>query len=137
MDSLRNRPLGFVFAAGTSEGADRLRERATELGLNATVDVGIRDSALPRAFGANLLGNEKREQEFRELCQAIGQSLLLDPSKVHDSAWAVERALGYGNDSYLIVFPYNTPTQTLTCLWASGLAQGIPWMALFPRRQKT
>ena len=51
-------------------------------------------------------------------------------------AWAEKRALGYGNDAFLVLFPNNTPSATLTCLWKRGTVDGIPWMPLFPRRQK-
>ncbi len=62
--------------------------------------------------------------------------MLLDPGSDHDDEWAAGRALGYGNDAFLVLFGYNTPTQTLTCIWKDGMYEGVPWMALFPRRPK-
>lgn len=44
------------------------------------------------------------------------------------------RLLGYGNTGQLLVFYYNVPAVTLTCLWASGEAS--EWAPLFPRRTK-
>ena len=48
-----------------------------------------------------------------------------------------QRALGYGGRSYLLVFPYNTPTQSLTLLWGEGTVDGWQWLPLLPRRRKT
>jgi len=64
----------------------------------------------------------------------IGRQLMSDPS--YDATKADERLLGYGNRANLVIFPYNTPTQTLTCIWASGQYNGAEWVPLFPRRKK-
>lgn len=128
-DALRSRRTAFVFAAGSPEGAQRFQERARELGLDATVHVGV-TSDLPRAFE----GQGAPGEEFKELCRQIGLSLLDDGR--HDERWREERALGYGNDAYLVVFDYNTPAQSLTCLWADGQVAGVPWTPVYPRRKK-
>lgn len=127
-DQLRTRPLGFVFAAGRPEGTDLLRTRATELGLDVQIYIGSEDA--PRAFeGPN-------QDDLRAFCDRVGRALLLDPERDHDEDWVAERALGYGNNAFLLLFGYNTPTQTLTCIWKDGVFDGVPWMALFPRRPK-
>ena len=48
-----------------------------------------------------------------------------------------QRALGYGNDAYLVAFPYNVPTATLTLLWSEGKVGGNDWLPLLRRRKKT
>jgi hypothetical protein len=126
---LRERDLAFVFAAGQDEGATKLRQRAQELGLSAQVILAV-DSA-PKAFDGP---KEKDSDKLKEFCQSVGYELLLDPDGDHDHEWASSRALGYGNDAFLVLFGYNTPTQTLTCIWKDGMYEGVPWMALFPRR---
>lgn len=128
-DALRSRPTAFVFAAGSPEGAERFEGRVRELGLDATVHVGV-TSDLPKAFE----GEEAPGEEFKDLCRDVGLSLLDDGR--HDEGWRQERALGYGNDAYLVVFDYNTPSQSLTCLWADGYVAGVPWTPLYPRRKK-
>lgn len=130
--ALRDRPLGFVFSAGTDAGKANLEERAAGLGLNAATFIGIRDSHLPKAFGSGLFRSENQERTFKARCNEVGLALLSSAGR-----HAKERALGYGNDAYLIVFPYNTPSQTLTCLWASGSVGGSAWTPVFPRRKKT
>jgi hypothetical protein len=129
---LRERKLAFVFAAGQDEGATKLRQRAQELDLSAEVFLAV-DSA-PKAFdGPNVKGRDK----LKEFCRSVGHELLLDPDDSdHDEEWATDRALGYGNDAFLVLFGYNTPTQTLTCIWKDGMYECVPWMALFPRRPK-
>jgi hypothetical protein len=62
---------------------------------------------------------------------------LLDEEAGHDHEWCSERALGYGNQAFLVLFPYNAPSQSLTALWATGDVDGAPWSPLFPRRKKT
>jgi hypothetical protein len=67
-------------------------------------------------------------------CDEIGRQLL---ESQHVAAEKIAgRALGYGNNAYLIVFPYNVPTATLTLLWCEGKVDGIDWMPLLPRRKK-
>ena len=126
---LRKRKLAFVFASGQPEGKELLEERIDELELDAVVEVAEQDA--PRAFS----GDDRADLE--QFCRAVGQELLLDPEKGHDEAWVADRTLGYGNNAYLVLFGYNTPAQTLTCIWKGGTFNQIPWMPLFPRRSKS
>jgi len=125
------RKLAFVFAAGQREGRELLEKRAAELDLEAVVFV--QDETAPRAFTS---GVKEDRKDLEEVCRSVGEALLLDPESGHDEAWAADRALGYGNNAYLVLFGYNTPSQTLTCLWKEGRYQDVPWMPLFPRRTK-
>ena len=45
------------------------------------------------------------------------------------------RALGEDRTEALIVFPYNTPTMTLTSLWCRGTYSNGEWMPLIERRR--
>jgi HD superfamily phosphohydrolase len=128
---LRESRLAFVFASGQRSGADALRKRAAELDLQ--VEVSLAADSAPRAFS----GTDKEDRtQLEKFCRQVGRELLLDPEKGHDEQWADDCALGYGNNAFLVLFSYNTPTQTLTCLWKDGVYEGVPWMALFPRRPK-
>jgi deoxynucleoside triphosphate triphosphohydrolase SAMHD1 len=128
---LRERKLAFVFASGQRLGLDALRARTVALGLDA--EVLLASESAPRAFAG--AAGEARAR-LADFCQRVGYELLLDSGAGHDEAWARERALGYGNNAFLVLFGYNTPTQTLTCLWKDGMFEEVPWMALFPRRSK-
>lgn len=126
---LRERRLAFVFAAGDPDGKRRLRERVEELGLDASVHVG--STTVPRTFE-----EDGADSDLEQFCRRVGYELLLDPRQEHDEEWASTRALGYGNRAFLVLFGYNTPSQTLTCVWQDGEFEGLPWTSLFPRRKK-
>ena len=75
----------------------------------------------PAAFSGS---KSEARTELEERCRDIGMQLL-DDNPRHDREWRAKRALGYGNEAFTVVFPYNTPTQTLTCLWKSGKVDGV------------
>ena len=105
--------------------------RCSELGLSAEVFVASENA--PRAFAGE---RGDRRERLRELCAEIGHALLLDADAGHDDEWVKDKALGYGDNGFLVLFGYNTPTQTLTCIWKDGEFRELPWMPLFPRRPK-
>lgn len=129
-DLFRQRDLAFIFAAGSRVAKEAIQRRLQELGVQGQVFVANLDP--PQAFQ----GPEGLSDPFRERCTEIGLDLLDDGDPAHDSAWREQRALGYGNSAYLTIFEYNTPAQTLTCLWSDGTYQGREWLPLFPRRKK-
>lgn len=134
---LQHRPTAFVYAAGEREnGGARLAARIRELGLDARVSIHIDSSTLPNAFETVHYDNDTQRTAFFESCADTGRRLL-ETWTDRDTAWIDERILGYGNKAYLITFPYNTPTQALTCFWAGGPVSGTAWMPLMPRRKKT
>jgi hypothetical protein len=131
-EGLRSRPLGFVFAGGKASGANELRKALDRLGLEGEVSLASNPIA-PRGFSG---AKSKLREKLEERCREIGMQLLEDGEERHDKLWREKRALGYGNEAYLVTFPYNTPTQSLTCLWKSGKVDGTDWTALLPRRPK-
>lgn len=134
--ALKEAQLCFLFAAGWSAGADELRKACDHYGLNARVEIGITDEGLPDIFDDRLYDNNGQKNAFLDKCRAIGRDILLEPKIGHDESWLADKTLGYGDRGLLITFPYNTPTQSLACLWKSGSHQGIPWIPLLPRRKK-
>jgi deoxynucleoside triphosphate triphosphohydrolase SAMHD1 len=136
-DRLRQRNSAFIYAAGWTDGRTRLEEATKKYSLNATVYIGIADAKLPSIHDNQIFGSPNQQSEFIGKCKEIGEKLLVsDPNPKHDQVWATDHALGYGNRGLLVTFPYNTPSQTLTCLWLSGEYAGLPWQALLPRRKK-
>lgn len=133
-EALRNRRLGFVFAAGMDDGVAEFSKRMKDLDLTVSVSVMVMEAELPVAFPPGELSAPQRR--LLERCREVGRALLADGDPRHSNKWIEERILGYGNRAFLVVFPYNTPTQTLTCLWAEGLVDRKPWFPLFPRRKK-
>lgn len=118
-ERLRQRDAAFVFAAGKPEGERRLIETCGAHGWDVKVEIGVAAGELPTllSFDDNLIKE----------CRRIGLQL------VRNEDWA----LGYGNGALLVAFPHNTPTQSLTCLWASGMVDGRAWTPLLPRRRKS
>lgn len=131
-EGLRSRPLGFVFASGKASGAAELRKALDRLELEGEVSL-VSNPVAPRAFAG---AKSKLRKQLEDRCREIGMQLLEDGEERHDEAWREKRALGYGNEAFLVTFPYNTPTQTLTCIWKSGKVDGVDWTALLPRRTK-
>jgi hypothetical protein len=107
---IRKRRLGFVFAAGSKSGARALSEKIAELRLDGKVYVQIDSSTLPKAFNRGLYGSRVKEAIFKRECLRVGKALLDDKKARRSAKWVSERALGYGNDAFLVVFPYNTPS---------------------------
>lgn len=131
--ALRDRELGFCFTAGMAGGADHLRATLPRLGLKGHVFLPA-DARPPEAFAGDL---SSRQEQLRRYCDAVGRQLLDDGDPRHGEAWRAERALGYGNQAFLVCSTYNTPTQALTCLWKEGVYEGVEWIPLLPRRPKT
>lgn len=133
---LKERPVAFVFAAGTAKGKTDFETFVQSQIPGAIVFVDRSAETLPAAFGRGLFKDPATEAEFKAECARIGAEVLGSRGNGHGAKWNEDRALGYGNDAYLIVFPNNTPTATLTCLWQDGVVDGQPWSALLPRRRK-
>lgn len=135
-EALRSKPIAFVYAAGWSIGDQRVREVCENYGLNVTVHIGLPESSLPRL--EDLKGNTNPEEfeKFRRQCDAIGEALVSVSGSGRSKQKLTERHLGYGNKGFLVTFPWNTPTQTLTCIWAKGNYDGCEWLPLLSRRSK-
>ena len=116
-----------------------ITEVGKELGLELHVHVANTADRLPTAFTGDSVeySTPDAARRFQERCAEIGQELLeSSPSGPRNKDTIPNRVLGYGNHAFLIAFPYNVPTQTLTLLWSTGTVDGIPWMPLLPRRKK-
>jgi HD superfamily phosphohydrolase len=138
-EELKKRKLGFVFVAGNEAGANQLINRCRSFGISAESHIEIPAGQLPRAFVGNAIKfeDDAARETFEATCARIGRELLTTgTTRRHSEEWVRDRELGYGNSGYLVAFPYNVPTQTLTLLWHAGTANGGSWMPLLPRRKK-
>jgi len=129
---IRARQIGFLFVAGEDAGRSALLEEATRLQLRPTALIYLSASLLPRAFSTSA----ERRDPVRDRAREIGRQLLSSGPKQRTPEWIAERSLGYGNNGYLLLFPYNTPAQALTLLWCDGMVDSWRWLPLFPRRAK-
>jgi hypothetical protein len=75
----------------------------------------------------------ERRQALIERCETIGDTLARATGGQAQcpAPWVWEP-----RPPKLITFPYNTPSQALTCLWERGTVGGRPWTPLLPRRRK-
>jgi hypothetical protein len=136
IERLLGRPVAFLFTAGLDQGRVELPAQALERGfVDPVVFVHKMQAELPSVKSVPLADTDAAARDsFIAECARIGDQLLM--STGHDEQWRSERAAGYGNHGLLTVFPYNTPTATLTALWAAGIVDGSSWRPLFLRRKK-
>jgi HD superfamily phosphohydrolase len=131
-EGLKQSRIAFCFAAGLEAGPRTLNAALEEHGVSeALIHVGREEDQIPNVFGSGNL-EESARQRFVERCGEIGVQLLVH----QDPGLRDKRKLGYGNLGLLLTFPYNTPSQTLTCLWERGVVDGRTWTPLLPRRRK-
>lgn len=134
---LRSSRISILACVATRQGCDFVQKQLEGMGLHVRAVSAF--TLLDQNVGCFhptsgiFLDSEQRE-EARQMCQEIGECLLLDKN------WTEQRrkeyALGYGNAQKLVVFFYNVPTTTLTILWKHGVYKALPWFPLFPRREK-
>lgn len=135
-EALRSRPIAVMATAGFEAGVEKLQERLTALGLDATVYTMIPGSQLPTVDQVLAGEPDELRERFIDECHRIGRALLDDGAERHDEAWRNDRSLGYGNLGVLALSSYNTPTVCLTALWSSGRVDSVDWRPLLPRRKK-
>ncbi|WP_413711638.1 HD domain-containing protein [Rhizobium sp. Rhizsp82] len=133
-DYLRKHEVGFCFVAAWRDGLESVQFALKEIGLQGIVYSHLHDEDIPVAFDDRYIEPEVLGP-FREYCQKVGLQLLKNEPDWDDKK-RKDRACGYGNRGLLLFFPYNSPAQSLTCIWSSGEVEGETWQALIPRRKK-
>jgi HD superfamily phosphohydrolase len=132
-ERLRGKQLAFVYVAGLDQGKPAIERFVSEAGLDARVYVHIDEAQLPSLDSE--FGSDGRLPAFREFCRTTGANALVDYKGKHrEDQWRLDRALGYGGHGLLFTSMFNTPTASLTVLWAGGDETG--WQPIFPRRSK-
>jgi HD superfamily phosphohydrolase len=122
----------LIFAAGMASARSDVPEILKGLGVNA--EVYIHDDVVPRL--SEIVPNITRGRAVQQFLESVGSEVLHN-SYAQSPRLARSNALGYGNHGLLVAFPYSTPKQTVTALWASGRRSVGPWQALFPRGDRT
>lgn len=136
-DFLRTRKVAFVFTAAWETGRAAVAEMAEKVGLDARVFVHITEDQLPEAARVlETTGLGDKADSFFERVARIGGNLLRGNEPDWPADKVKQRALGYGNRGLLLFFPYNVPSQTLTCMWADGTVDGDEWTPIMRRRKK-
>jgi HD superfamily phosphohydrolase len=136
-DYLRGQKVGFIFTAGWRDGAGVVLQAAQKVSIRADVYIHLTEDVLP--FASNVLEDESVVEfaaGFLERAGAIGKALLQQNEPDWPPDKTESRKLGYGNRGMLLFFPYNAPSQTLTCMWAAGEVDGEEWEPILRRRKK-
>lgn len=124
---LRERPVALLFATATDDAITMIEGAVDQ--FVPTIRRLYDAADLPSLFSVPW-DDDAAGRRFIERCRDVGRQLLPEPKRE-------DRVLGYGNHGLLVVFPYNTPSQTTTCIWSEGEVDGAPWQPLLPRRLKT
>lgn len=132
-EQLREHELGFVFVAGLDEGAPALGSFLGQEGLRGSVYVHIPEAEIPTL--ESVLGGQQDFGDFREFLRDAGfRALENHHGEERSDEWRRDHALGYGERALLFTSMFNTPTTTLTALWAGN--DSVGWQPIFPRRNK-
>lgn len=125
---LRNAHIQWLFVAGLGEGPEVLETHGRALGLNLSVQIGLRDA-----------GDAFQYIEPRVSASAIGHiaslgKLLNRQKQDWSDARRVANSLGHGNLARRVVFAHNTPKNLLSTLWRYGAHASGVWIPLFAER---
>lgn len=132
-ESLRQHHTYFVWTIGLETGAEHVKEKLAAMGVDATTYLHHGASDIPTVDTALAGLSPEDRASFRSEAEEIGRQVLPTDTAPEKAA---QRFYGYGNDGYLLVTSYNTPTLTLTALWQAGEYNGREWTPLLPRRKK-
>jgi hypothetical protein len=132
-DELRQRATAVLWNLGSEHAIDAVRTLCNSVDFNPSVlRYAAETDSLPRITSFAAMPGYK---EFIAECKSRAQAHFAAAEPSWNADKVDERLLGYGNDGMLLLFPYNTPTATLTELWrpVSGVhLVGSP----FPRLKK-
>lgn len=139
-EKLRKSKLYFSFVMYNKNNELNFKEKMKEIGIS-NVEI-VSDEDFPVKFFGNC--HDESKEVLMKYFQKAGE-LLLENKAMSDNGkykknWDIERikesALGYNDAQQLVVYAWNTPTYTLTALWARGKIDGYDWVPLFPRIDK-
>lgn len=139
-EKLRQSKVYFAFLFYNKENEKKFLERLSELGLQ-DVHLVAHEEFPPCYFTREDIQDNDANSVTRKYFEAAGKCLIYDKAfknGIQKEKWDDIRiqnsVLGYNNDQQLIVFPWNTPTYTLTALWLGSKKE--EWYPLFQRVDK-
>jgi hypothetical protein len=137
-EKLRKMKMSFVFGV-SPEGAEERIQDLFQNYLNIPPDhIRVKVGHILLKDKRLLSGNTPsveipKRVELRKFLDKVGREIMANEGKTPDSA--EKRALGEDRTEALVVFPYNTPTMTMTTLWCRGSYSQGEWMPLIERRR--
>ncbi|MBN2239895.1 MAG: HEAT repeat domain-containing protein [Dehalococcoidales bacterium] len=116
----------YISVFAFQDGLDKVRKE----GCFIKVFTGCLLTNEERAFHekSTVFTEQTTREKLRELCLKYGKQLFPN------------HPLGYDDSQALLVFPHNTPNNTLPIIWASTeneKMKGIPWQPVFERKKIT
>lgn len=140
-EKLKKSSIYFSFIFYKQENEKKFKKRLGELGIKNVTLLQYKD--FPTAyFKRNDIDDKEAFELTKKYFEQAGRILLEDKAKDksgnYKPGWDMVRVesslLGYWDEQQLIVFPWNTPTYTVTALWLSSIKEG--WYSLFQRVDK-
>jgi hypothetical protein len=127
--------LSYCFANADKE--EHLKSELCKLGLNISI---LCDRHFPAPYFTASHENSDLHDIFRPIGEQILRSIKTNQDGELKPKWNEKRiefsALGYNDAQQLLVWPWNTPTYTITALWQGGLLEdGFKWQPLFGRKK--
>lgn len=138
---LRQSKIYFSFIFYNKKNEEKFLNNLKDLGINDAHLLAYEDFPVGY-FKRNDIEDKNAQIITKKYFEAAGQ-LLIEKEKAFEDGnrkpkWDDKRIeeskLGYNDDQQLIVFPWNTPTYTLTALWLAS--QNENWYPLFQRIDK-
>lgn len=139
-EKLRQSKIYFSFIFYNKENEEKFLQRLRDLGIE---DVHlIAHKEFPEGyFRRKDIQDSEAQEVAKKYFEAAGKMLIHEKAfkdGVQKSNWDDSRinnsVLGYNDDQQLIIFPWNTPTYTMTALWLASKKEN--WYPLFQRIDK-
>ena len=136
INELKTKKIYFAFVYANDESVEPIVHSFKE-SLNFS----------PKIISFEKFDNKDIEDKYpiaKKYFKKVGEKLIEIKSKSKNGEykehWPEERRmtshLGYNDAQQLIVFPWNTPTYSLTALWLSAEDTDFKWFSLFTRQDK-
>lgn len=140
-EKLKQTKIIFSFLFYNRSNEEKFLERLRELGLQDVHLVSYDDFPDGYFMRQNIVDRDGQDTAYKYY-EAAGKMLIREKAYENGQLkanWDNDRIqssyLGYNNDQQLIVFPWNTPTYTMTALWLGSKRE--QWYPLFQRVDKS
>lgn len=144
LQSLRKRKIYLSFIYGNPNKKENILQTLRDMEIPIKDIIAYQSFPEPY-FEKEYPNNQEQQREIvRKYFHKAGTELIYykshDENGKYRKHWNEERAnnsvLGYENAQQLLVFPWNTPTYTLTPLWLGCDKQEFNWNPIFTRIDK-
>lgn len=134
--------LSLVYK-NTEKEKDILKELEI-LGISLKKIIATKEFPAPYFISKDFISTKKEGSIIEKYFLRAGEELIRTKSIKENGEikenWPESRIknsfLGYENAQQLVIFPWNTPTYTITALWMSCNKPDFVWFPLFPRIDK-